>query len=167
LPIFFRLSYFCLEAKLVLPDPAPAKKSPFKNPMLYSSCVLAIIALYVGWIVFSRWYGNRSLIHREKQEQLERQREEDRAALEQLGGSELAIQMFYVSPATIRRGESAQLCYGVANAKTVTIEPAAGSVWPSYSRCLDISPSKTTTYKLTITGAAGTPKSQSVTITVR
>ena len=167
MPGLFNVRYFCFEAIVVLPDPAPEKKSLLRNPLLYSSCVVAIITLYVGWIVFSRWYSNRAFIRHEKQEQRQRQREEDQAALEQFGGSELAIQMFYVSPAAIRRGESAELCYGVANAKTVALDPPAGSVWPSYSRCLDIRPAKTTTYTLTITGSSGASKSQSVTLQVR
>jgi len=50
-----------------------------------------------------------------------------RAAIEQLGGNHLAIQMLYATP-RIHRGETAQICYGVANAKTVTLEPQSGKV---------------------------------------
>jgi hypothetical protein len=151
----------------MVPDPAPEKKSIYKNPLFYSSVVVVIIALAVSWTVFSRWESARSFDRREKQEQLERQRKEDQAALEQMGGTDLAIQMFYVSPAVIHRGQSAQLCYGVANAKTISIEPPPGPVWPSYSRCLDITPSKTTTYTLKIDGASGSSQSQSVTLKVQ
>jgi len=151
----------------MLPEPAPETKSIFKNPLLYSYIVVGVIALSVSWVILSRWESSRSFERREKQRQLERQREEDRATLEQMGGTDLAIQMFYVSPSAIRRGQSAQLCYGVANAKTISIEPPPGPVWPSYSRCLDITPSKTTTYTLHIEGASGASQSQSVTLKVQ
>lgn len=139
----------------------------FKNPLLYTSSLVVIVLLVVAWTIFSRWRDTRAYERQQEREELQRQHSADEAAIEQLGGNDLAIQMFYVSPATIHRGESAQLCYGVANAKTVAIEPHAGEVWPSHSRCLDITPSKTTTYKLTISGAAGPSRNQSVTLTVR
>jgi hypothetical protein len=72
----------------------------------------------------------------------------------------------YVAPAVIKRGDSAQLCYDVANAKTVTLDPPAGEVWPSHSRCLPLSPKKTTNYTLTIKDASGQAVSQSVELKV-
>jgi len=78
----------------------------------------------------SRWQENRGIEKRAKEERTQKQQEQDRAALEQLGGKELAIQNFYASPGEIRRGESVQLCYGVANAKTVKLEPQPNPVWP-------------------------------------
>lgn len=148
-------------------NPNPTKKSAFKNPSLYTSVLVVIVVLVVAWTLFSRWRENRAYDQQQKQEQLERQHKADQAAIEQLGGNELTIQMFYVSPATIHRGETAQLCYGVANAKTIAIQPSAGEVWPSHSRCLDVTPHKTTTYELTISGASGAKQNQSVTLTVR
>ena len=126
-----------------------------------------MVLLVIGWIFVSRWWQNRVFEHRVREERTEKQREEDRATLEQLGGKELAIQTFYATPGEIRRGQAVQLCYGVANAKTVTLEPQSNPVWPSYSRCVDVTPAKTTTYTLTITGASGDSKSQSVVVTVR
>ena len=148
-------------------QPGPPPKSIFKNPSLYSYAVLIIAILWIGWIFFSRWEQNRSFEHRVRQERTEKQREDDRAALEQMGGKELAIQTFYATPGSIRRGETVQLCYGVANAKTVTLEPQSNPVWPSYSRCVDVTPAKTTTYTLTIADAAGRTKSQSLEVLVR
>ena len=86
--------------------------------------------------------------------------------MDQLGGSELAIRGLYVSPSVIRAGETAQLCYDVANAKGVTLDPPVAEVWPSHSRCIDVSPKKTTVYKLSITGAAGGAVSQTVELRV-
>lgn len=149
-------------------EPAPEEKSLLKNPLLYSSAVLLIVMLYVGWIFFSRWQENRGIERRAAEHQAAVQREQDRNTVKQMGGKELAIQSFYASPGIVRRGESTQLCYGVANAKVVTLEPPQNSpMWPSYGRCVDVKPTKTTTYTLTAEDAAGHNVTQTVEIKVR
>jgi len=145
----------------------PPAKSNFKNPFLYSWGVVVIAAFVVVWILFSRWQENRSAESRAKEEKAQQQREEDRQTLARMGGNELAIQNFYALPAEIRRGQSVQLCYGVANAKTVKLEPQSNPVWPSYARCVDVTPTKTTTYTLTVADAAGNTKTQSLEVKVR
>jgi hypothetical protein len=150
-----------------LQQPQPPSKSIFKKLSFYSKIVIAIAALMVFWIFFSRWWQNRSIEYREREAAAEKQRADDRATLDRMGGKELAIQTFYASPGEIRRGQPVQLCYGVANAKTVKLEPQSSPVWPSYSRCVNDSPAKTTTYTLTIADAAGNTKSQSLTVQVR
>src|SRR5579883_2287270 len=120
-----------------------------RHPLLYSSCILAMAALYAGWIVFSRWHENREIERRSEQERAEKQREADRAVVEQMGGKEFAIQMFY------------------DNAKSVKLEPQENPVWPSPSRCVDVSPARTTTYTLTIEDGTGRTQSQSVELQVR
>ena len=150
----------------MLPHSDPPAKSAFKNPFLYSWGVLVIAAFVVVWILFSRWQENRSVESRAKEEKAQKQREQDRATLERMGGKELVIQSFYAIPAEIRRGQSVQLCYGVANAKTVKLEPQSNPVWPSYARCVDVTPTKTTTYTLTSTDAAGNTKTQSLEVKV-
>jgi hypothetical protein len=151
----------------MLAQPVPPKKSVLKNPFLYSWAALGIAALVVGWILFSRWYENRGIEKRAKEERTQKQQEQDRIALEQLGGKELAIQNFYAYPGEIRPGETVQLCYGVANAKSVTLEPQPNPVWPSYSRCVDVTPAKSTIYTLTIADAAGNTRTQSLEVKVR
>jgi hypothetical protein len=151
----------------MLAQPVPPKKSALKNPFLYSWAAFGIAALIVGWILFSRWYENRGIEKRAKEERTQKQQEQDRIALEQLGGKELAIQNFYASPGEIRPGETVQLCYGVANAKSVTLEPQPNPVWPSYSRCVDVTPAKSTIYTLTIADAAGNTRTQSLEVKVR
>ncbi len=146
---------------------SPQTKSPLKNPLLYSSVVLGIAFLAVGWIFYSRWEENRLIEQKSREGKTQKQTENDRIALEQLGGKELAIQSFYAIPGTIRRGESLQLCYGVANTKSVKLEPQTNPVWPSYARCVDVAPTKDTTYTLTIADAAGNTKSQSLEVKVR
>ena len=146
---------------------SPSPKSLLKNPFLYSSLLIIGVILYVSYVIYSRYESSKEYERQTKQRQAEQRREEDRLAVEQLGGSELAIRGLYISPRAIHPGETAQLCYDVANAKTVTLDPPAGEVWPSHSRCLNISPRKTTTYTLTITDAAGKTVSQSVELPVR
>src|SRR5689334_24217586 len=148
-------------------DPGLEKKSVLKNPLLYSSSLVLLVLIYVGWIFVSLWEQSRAVRRKVLEERVELQREADRAAIEQLGGTELGIQYFYASPGTIRRKESAQLCYAVSNAKTVTLDPPAAEVWPSHARCFDVSPTKTTTYALTIAGTSGETKTASVTLKVR
>lgn len=65
------------------------------------------------------------------------------------------IIVFYASPPLIEPGQHISLCYGVAQAKTIKIEPPAGDAWPAFTRCLDVAPRKTTTYTLTAIDAAG------------
>ena len=144
----------------------PAPKSIFKNPYLYSGIVLLGALIYVSFLLLSRYESNRLYERRNAEQADEQRRASDRNAIEQLGGTDLAIRALYVSPAIIRHGESAQLCYDVANAKTVTLDPPAGEVWPSTNRCLDISPKKTTTYTLTIADSLGKSASQTVELQV-
>ena len=127
----------------------------WKNPFIYSGIALASVALYVNFVLLARYQSKRDFERRQAEQQAEKQREDDRRTVEQLGGSELAIRSLYLSPPLIHRGEKAQLCYDVANAKTVTLDPPDGDVWPSHSRCVDLSPRKTTSYTLTISDASG------------
>lgn len=141
-------------------------KSLFKNPFVYTSLAILVVAIYVVWVLLSRQIANRNYEERIRTQQAEKQRQSDQAAIEQLGGSELAIQMLYATP-QIRRGETAQVCFGVANAKSVTLEPQDNPVWPSHNLCVDVKPKKTMTYTLTATGSDGKSASQQVTVAVR
>jgi hypothetical protein len=151
----------------MLAQPDPQTKSLFKDPFLYSWAALVIVAIAVVWTLFSRWHENRSIENRAREEKSHKQQEQDRAAIDQFGGKELAIQNFYATPGAIRRGETVQLCYGVANAKTVKLEPQSNPVWPSYSRCVDVTPTKSTVYTLTIADAAGNTRTQTLEVKVR
>jgi hypothetical protein len=145
----------------------PQDKTIFKNPLLYSSIVVGAALFVMVWILYSRWQGNRLIEQRNREEASRKQSENDRLALEQLGGKELAIQSFYASPGAIHKGESVQLCYGVANAKNVKLEPQPNAVWPSYARCVNVSPAKSTTYTLTISDASGNTKTQALEVVVK
>ncbi|HJY90629.1 MAG TPA: hypothetical protein VJ255_10135 [Candidatus Acidoferrum sp.] len=148
------------------PVPQDSRKSPWKNPYVYSGAMLVCVAIYVGFVLLTRYESNRDFERRDAAQKAEQRREEDRRAVEQLGGSDLAIRSLYVSPPQIHRGEKAQLCYDVANAKTVTLDPPEGEVWPSHSRCVDLTPKKTTTYTLTIADTSGKTATQSVELQV-
>jgi len=90
---------------------------------------------------FLRWQKTAASKSAPKEEENQKQQEQDRVALEQLGGKELAIQNFYASPGEIRRGESVQLCYARSQRKTVKLGTSKRNpVWPSYSRCVEVTP---------------------------
>jgi hypothetical protein len=148
---------------VMLNDRDSERPSVFRNPLLYSTVMLVITGLVVGWIFFSRWRQNRAFDERAA----EQVREQDARTVQLMGGDTLQIQYFYGSPATIHRGEKAQLCYGVANAKKVNLDPPVTEVWPSYGQCVDVSPKKDTTYFLTVQDAAGNTKTEKATISVR
>jgi hypothetical protein len=129
----------------------------------YMWFVLVAVFIVIVWIFFSRWDADRQI----KQRALERQREENRRTVELLGGNRFEILQFYASPGAIRRGEKAQVCYGVSNAKVVRIAPRpASGVWPSLSRCVEVAPTKDTTYTLTIEDGKGNTKTATVDVKV-
>jgi hypothetical protein len=163
---FAPLGHHLMMAFSTSPAADGSHKSPWKNPFLYSGAVLACVAIYIGFVLLTRYESNRDFERRNAAQKAEQQREDDRRAVEQLGGSELAIRSLYVSPGLIHRGEKAQLCYDVANAKTVKLDPPEGEVWPSHSRCVDLAPKKTTTYSLTITDGSGQTATQTVELQV-
>jgi hypothetical protein len=144
----------------------PGTRSPFKNPLFYSSLAMVIAAVVVGWILFSRWQENKQIEARTAQERAQKQKENDDVALEQFGGKELAIQSFYATPGIVSRGQAVQICYGVANAKNVKLEPQDNPVWPSYNHCVDVKPKKTTTFTLTIDDGAGHSQTQQLEVKV-
>lgn len=134
-----------------------------RRALKFSWLLIAVAAVYSGWVLLERWDANRRMQREAEQQKLE----SARRAVEALGGDRFEVLHFYASPGIVRRGEEAQLCYGVSNARDVRLEPPAGAVWPSFGRCLTVQPEKDTTYTLTITHANGQTKSESLTIHVR
>lgn len=74
--------------------------------------------------------------------------------------------MFYASPGVIERGESANICYGVAQAAKVALDPPVANMWPSLNRCFPVNPSRDTTYRLTLEDERGQRMEESLTIRV-
>ena len=132
----------------------------------YSWIVVIIVALGVALILYLRWQTNRDIDARAAQKAAEQQRENAARSVEMMGGNKFDILNFYAAPGAVRRGDSFQLCYGVSNAASVKLDPPVGDVWPSFNRCLSVTPKKTETYTLTATDSAGHTKTASLTVTV-
>jgi hypothetical protein len=77
------------------------------------------------------------------------------------------ILQFYAYPGLLTEGERAALCYGVAEAAAITIEPGIGAVPPSTNTCLSISPQSDTRYTLTARGHDGASTTASFVLRVR
>ncbi|HEV3482700.1 MAG TPA: hypothetical protein VGR97_10280 [Candidatus Acidoferrales bacterium] len=131
--------------------------------MIGSAIVLALAICYVGWAFFSRWQHDRAVAEKAAAAK----RTQDQQTFQAMGGNSFEILAFYANPTAISRGDSASLCYSVSNAKSITLEPPSGvNVWPSYERCVNVSPSKTTAYTLTAADAAAHTKFAQATIEV-
>lgn len=124
--------------------------------------VVVVLLIYDAMIFYSRREEDRET----QQQAAEKQREADARSVEMMGGTEFQILDFYAAPGHIYLGGTATLCYGVANAKSVKIEPHVKNVYPAYSNCVHISPKITTTYTITATDAKGNTKTESLTLKV-
>ena len=147
--------------------PKNGEQRGWAQTLRYTWILVGVVFLYVAATVALRWRENRQLEQEAARKASARQAESDRRAVEALGGASLKIIAFYAAPPEIRRGDRTQICYGVANAAAVSIEPPLEAVWPSYSRCVDAKPRKNTTYTLTATDAAGDTQTAQVAVRVR
>lgn len=139
-------------------------KANLKKVFKFSWIIVVIAALVVAGIFYSRWQENKDI----EAKAAEKQREHAREVAEALGGSNFEIMNFYAAPGAIRRGDSAEICYGVSNAKSVDIAPKLSEgTWPSLNRCIAVEPKKTTTYTLTATDTKGQKKSATLTLEVQ
>lgn len=130
-----------------------------------ATVVLAAALIYILWVFWSRGQANRSFEQRAAQ-QAAQQRARDQQTFEGMGGNSFAILSFFANPSTVLPGEESQLCYSVSNAKSVSIAPPVGDVWPAFDRCVTVKPKKTITYTITITDAAGHTKSSTTKLEV-
>lgn len=130
----------------------------------YTTILLIAAGLYVAWTFYSRWRDNRAA----EEAVAAKKAAQNKKVVDQVFGSgEVKLLNFSVSQTHLRRGETTNLCYGVANAVSVTIEPHVEDIRPTYSYCLQIQPKKTTTYTLTAKDAAGHTESGSLTVAVQ
>ncbi len=132
----------------------------------FSAAALVLI-VYVGWIFYSRWHENSEINREVKTENAQKERQQAADTVETLGGEEFKIISFYAEPGEIRRGEDVTMCYGTSNAKSVSIDPSVGDVWPSVNRCFPITPKKTTKYTFTADDGKGNKKTAELTILVK
>ncbi|HTM47781.1 MAG TPA: hypothetical protein VL285_03830 [Bryobacteraceae bacterium] len=138
-------------------------ESFFRKLLPYTSAGLAIAVLYVAWVFVSRWTGNRSGQQTAEAEKAKA----DARIVEMYGSGKLKILHFYVTPGVIRKGQKALMCYGVANARSVKIEPGVERLVPSINRCLEIAPAADTRYTLTAEDESGSKAEVGVDVRVR
>jgi len=130
----------------------------------YTTVGVVLAAIYCGYVFYSRWSENREAVEKAKQQELA----VDQKTVDAYGGGKVKIMTFSLSEGMIHRGEKIDLCYGVANAKTVAIDPKPdGETWPSLNRCVQAEPTKDTTYTLTATDGKGQTETQSLAVKVR
>jgi hypothetical protein len=148
-------------------DSKPVGEPKTSSPLMKISAALFLVAtIYVGYIFYSRAQQNR--IYEERAAQTKAQQAAaDQKAVQGMGGDKFAILNFYADPAAVPKGDATELCYGVSNSSTVTLQPQSNAVWPAFSRCVSVSPKKTTEYTLTATSPTGEVKTSKVTVQVR
>jgi hypothetical protein len=128
----------------------------------FTTAALVLALLYVAWTFYSRWNRNRSI-----EQAAEAEKARANAEIVRKYAGDLKILSFYTTAGTIRRGEKTLLCYGVASAAKVRIEPGVEPVKPSLSRCVEVSPAADTSYTLTAEDETGHSVTASLPILVR
>jgi hypothetical protein len=142
-----------------------ALESRLRSILPFTSIAVLIAALYVAWVFYSRYESNK---HAAQAIAAKREEQRKRVIDEIYGSGEIRFQDFSAGSAALRRGQTAELCYGVVNATSVKLTPPVGEdLKPMYHHCVEISPKKTTTYTMTAYNAKGESKSVSLTIQVR
>ena len=122
-----------------------------------------LVLLYAGWVLYSRRTDNARIT-----EEAERKRIlAEGKVVDKLGGGKLKVLMFYANPPIVGRGERTLLCYGVAGAKAVRIEPNVEEIGPSLSRCVEVFPKQTTAYSLIATDAGGIEEKSEIEVRVQ
>jgi hypothetical protein len=128
----------------------------------YMSVLILVAAIYAGYTFWSRQAYSQRIEEQAKQAEIQR----DAEVTQRYGGDAVKVLGFYGNPGRVSPGEKALVCYSVSNAKTVRIEPFIQETAPSLSRCLEVHPRATTTYKLTATDAKGHQETSSFTLEV-
>ena len=111
-----------------------------------------LVVFYTGWIFWQRHPGARPA----------RVERDPMAAY----GKGVKILQFY-GPREIVLGGKARVCYGVVNATAVRLDPPVEGVWPAVSRCIEVTPARSTRYTLTAEGTEHTRVSESIEIAVK
>src|ERR1700722_15764237 len=102
----------------------------------YTTATLVIALLYVAYVFYSRWDARRA----GEQASADAKAKADAQIVKMYAGGELKILSFYATNGVVHRGEKTTICYGVANATAVRIEPEIRPLKPSLSRCMEASP---------------------------
>jgi hypothetical protein len=144
--------------------PEPPKRSPLAAVLPYTTVAVIIAALYVAWTFYSRHEANVKAEQELAARQAEHTQREARAIF---GSGGLSFRTWSADKAVVRPGETAHICYGIVDAKSVRIDPPVEQLKPSYLHCLEVAPKQTTTYKITAEDARGHTASEQLTIQVR
>lgn len=145
-------------------DSAPeSSHKAFPTYVIVSCAAFLVVGIYLGWTFWSRSEENRAL----EEKVASQQRAQARKTFEAMGGNRFAILGFYADPQSAHPGDTVELCYGVSNAQSVKLEPQSQPVWPAQSRCVQVSPYKTTTYTLTAEDASGQTKTATVVVKIQ
>jgi hypothetical protein len=148
----------------VFSGPDQETRKGLKVHIVVSIAAFLVVGAYIGWVFYSRWAANQSIAEKAA----EKTRTQDQKTFDLMGGDRFEILVYAANPPVIRAGEKSSLCYSVSNAKEVKIEPKTEEpVWPAYSRCVHVSPRKSTKYTLTIDDGAGHTKTAAVEVRVR
>jgi hypothetical protein len=112
---------------------------------------VAAAAVYAAWVFGSRhsldqrWRASRSASQPAGKPEFD----------SVYGGSAVKILQFYAREGTVIEGSKSVICYGVLNAKSLSIEPRVEGIFPALNRCVPIAPSRDTRYTLTAQGTEG------------
>ncbi len=128
----------------------------------FTSAAFVLALLYLAWTFYSRWSNSRSI-----QQAAEAEKVKADAQIVKMYAGDLKILSFYTPSGAIHAGEKTLLCYGVASAVKVRIEPGVEPLRPSLSRCVEVAPPKDTLYTLTAEDESGHSVAASLTIRVR
>ena len=138
--------------------------SGLRKLLPFTTVGVIIAALYVAWTFYSRHESN---VAAERAAAAKQQEQRQRTVDTVFGNGEILFSGFSADSGFLRRGEHTQLCYGVENAKTVKLDPPVAQLKPTYRDCIEIAPTKTTTYTVTASDDKGHSKSESLTVRVQ
>jgi hypothetical protein len=110
----------------------------------------ALAVAYLAWVFVSRAISSNRWARRQQPSTAEKA-EFDRV----YGGTDVKILQFYARDGDLVEGGKSVICYGVLNAKTVSIDPPIPGVGPSLNRCVEVSAEKETRFTLTADGFDG------------
>ncbi|MBV9760459.1 MAG: hypothetical protein JO340_07845 [Acidobacteriaceae bacterium] len=147
--------------------PAPPdhpSRSPLAAILPYTSVAVVIAALYVAWTFYSRHEAEVKARQALAQQQADHRQREAQTIF---GSGGLSFRTWSADKGVVRPGETAHICYGIVDAKSVRIDPPVQQLKPSYLHCFDVQPKQTTTYTITADDGAGHTASQHLTIQVR
>ncbi len=148
------------------PQEEPVQPPPgawLRKLLPFTTVGVIIAGLYVAYTFYSRHEAN---IEAERAAAAKVQEQRQRTVETVFGSGSILFNNFSADTGLLKRGAHTQLCYGVENAKTVKLDPPVAPVKPAYRNCLEIAPTKTTTYTITADDGKGHTKSESLTVRV-